>query len=123
MHRIRSVHRDIKNANILLHFPGISEGDSTKKLYYRELKEGMVEVKLADFGFSTILGINEFTKTQCGTPLNMAPEVLNGKYYNYKVDMWSLGVSMFEALLGTPPFFGKDRDELTHNINQGFIRL
>jgi serine/threonine protein kinase len=43
----------------------------------------------------------------------MAPELLNGKFYNYKVDMWSLGVSMFESLVGTTPFFGKDRDELT----------
>lgn len=81
------------------------------------MTEDKIEIKLADFGFSTILGQNEMTRTQCGTPLNMAPEVLNGKFYNYKVDIWSLGVSMFEALIGTPPFFGKDRDELTDNIN------
>lgn len=80
-------------------------------------------MRLADFGFSTILSKHEMTKTQCGTPLNMAPEVLNGKFYNYKVDIWSLGVSMFEAILGSPPFIGKDREELTSNINQGYIRL
>eukprot|EP00347_Sterkiella_histriomuscorum_P019965 403339616 len=122
MQRIRAVHRDIKNANILLHFCDYPQ-DLSNKFYQKPLSQGRVKVKLADFGFSTILGINEQTKTQCGTPLNMAPEVLNGQYYNYKVDMWSLGVSMFEALLGTPPFFGKDRDELTDNINQGLIRL
>ena len=53
------------------------------------------------------------TKTQCGTPLNMAPEILNGLFYNHKVDIWSLGVSMFEAVLSQPPFYGKDREELT----------
>lgn len=68
-----------------------------------------MEVKLADFGFSTILADEQMVKTQCGTPLNMAPEILNGKLYNYKVDIWSMGVSMFEALLGTPPFFGRDK--------------
>jgi serine/threonine protein kinase len=53
----------------------------------------------------------------------MAPEILNGKFYNYKVDIWSLGVSMFEALTGSTPFYGKDRDDLTQNVNQGIIRL
>ncbi len=53
----------------------------------------------------------------------MAPEVLNGMFYNHKVDIWSLGVSMFEALMGTTPFTGKDKEELTDNINRGLIRL
>jgi serine/threonine protein kinase len=43
----------------------------------------------------------------------MAPEILNGKFCDYKVDIWSLGVSMFEALIGAPPFYGKDKEELT----------
>ena len=47
----------------------------------------------------------------------MAPEILNAKDYNYKVDMWSIGVSLFEALFGTPPFFGTDKNDLTKNIN------
>ena len=53
----------------------------------------------------------------------MAPEILNGKQYAYKVDMWSIGVSMFEALIGQTPFFGTDRDDLTRNVNAGLIRL
>lgn len=53
----------------------------------------------------------------------MAPEILNGKYYNYKVDIWSFGVSMFEALLGRTPFTGRDREELTDNVNIGIIRI
>lgn len=53
----------------------------------------------------------------------MAPEILNGKQYTYKVDMWSIGVSMFEALIGHTPFFGTDRDDLTRNVNTGLIRL
>ena len=53
----------------------------------------------------------------------MAPEVLNGYVYNYKADVWSVGVSLFEALIGTTPFFGKDRDDLTDNVNIGLVRL
>jgi len=51
-------------------------------------------------------------KTICGTPLNMAPEILNGKSYNYKVDIWSLGSTLFELLTGYTPFFGKDKLDL-----------
>ena len=53
----------------------------------------------------------------------MAPEILNGRPYNYKVDMWSLGVSIFEALIGVTPFFGIDRNDLIRNINAGLIKF
>ncbi len=53
----------------------------------------------------------------------MAPEVLNGAKYNYKVDMWSLGSTLFEFLTGTTPFNGKDKDELVKNVNFGIVRF
>jgi serine/threonine-protein kinase ULK/ATG1 len=57
-----------------------------------------VLVKLGDFGFATTLGQDEMIKFYCGTPLNMAPEILNDQFYNHKVDVWSLGVALFEAI-------------------------
>jgi serine/threonine-protein kinase ULK/ATG1 len=55
-----------------------------------------VTIKIADFGFSKIYDPTELLmRTQCGTPLNMAPEVLNGEMYNFKADIWSAGVIMF----------------------------
>jgi serine/threonine-protein kinase ULK2 len=53
----------------------------------------------------------------------MAPEILNGQEYNYKVDLWSLGVSIFEALTGRTPFNGCDKEDLTRNVNAGVIHL
>ena len=53
----------------------------------------------------------------------MAPEVLNNKPYTYKADMWSIGVSMFEALFGIMPFIGTDKADLTRNINMGLTLL
>ena len=53
----------------------------------------------------------------------MAPEILNGHPYNYKADMYSFGVSMFEALMGVTPFFGSDKADLTRNVNTGLIRI
>lgn len=75
------MHRDFKLANILIH-------------------DG--EIKIADFGFSKLLGNNEdFTETMLGSPLNMAPEVLGGKKYDAKADIWSLGTCFYETLFGT----------------------
>ena len=45
----------------------------------------------------------------CGTPNYIAPEVLEGKGgHSYEVDVWSLGVIMFEMLVGYPPFFSEE---------------
>ena len=43
---------------------------------------GGIEVKLGDFGFATSIKEGETIKFYCGTPLSMAPEILNDKYYN-----------------------------------------
>ena len=70
-----------------------------KRLYLNSntnLTREKVVVKIADFGFSKMYDPQEvWMRTQCGTPLNMAPEVLNGEIYNFKADIWSLGVIMF----------------------------
>lgn len=108
------LHRDIKNANILLHLPPppsrTAAGEKLAKFrgarIIRELTDTLdssehrknVQVKLGDFGFATQLGEDEMIKFYCGTPLNMAPEILNDKFYNHKVDVWSLGVALFEAI-------------------------
>jgi len=62
-------------------------------------------IKIGDLGFAKILGDpTEFSTTYCGTPINMAPEVLNRATYNYKADIWSLGTVAFEMLTGYSPF-------------------
>jgi serine/threonine-protein kinase ULK2 len=63
-------------------------------------------VKIADLGFSKIQSNidSDLNTTYCGTPINMAPEVLNREQYNYKVDVWSVGTILFELLTGHSPF-------------------
>ena len=46
----------------------------------------------------------------------MAPELINGNNYDYKVDVWSLGTILFELLTGSFPFYGKNMKELKSNI-------
>ena len=56
--------------------------------------------------------------TFCGTLDYMAPEIITQKPYDLKVDIWCLGVLLFELLMGFPPFLGKSNDEKCNNIKK-----
>jgi len=47
-----------------------------------------------------------------GTPLYMAPELINDSEYSEKVDVWALGCIVFILLTGSPPFKGENREEM-----------
>ena len=71
------IHRDLKLQNILL------------------AKDGTI--KIADFGLAKILkDVGESTKTFCGTPTTIAPEIVEGKGCTFSADVWSLGCIFYE---------------------------
>ncbi|VDM93745.1 unnamed protein product, partial [Onchocerca ochengi] len=82
----------------------------SKNIAYRDLKpENLMltkigHLKLTDFGFAKI--ITDQTNTLCGTPEYLAPEVIIGNGYNKSVDWWSLGILIYEMVVGLPPFQG-----------------
>ena len=91
------IHRDIKPENILLDQEG--------------------RCKLADFGWSNFEEGNKFRDTYCGTPEYLAPEMVTKSGHNESVDIWALGVLLFEMLTGRTPFnYTGDRIQLFNNI-------
>ena len=98
---------DFIKKDIILHFiseicNGIQEIHKNK-LIHRDLKPdnifltGELIVKIGDFGIAKQLNnVNAYAKTQAGTMLYMAPEIINGQKYNNKVDIWSLGCIIHE---------------------------
>ena len=70
---------------------------------------------LADFGWSA-KGILEQRSTFCGTYEYMAPEMIAKETYNYKVDVWSIGVLLYEMLHGSAPFTGETLPEVQRKI-------
>ena len=99
IHSKKLIHRDLKPANIFL----------TKDLH----------IKIGDFGIARQLTtFKEYAKTQCGTMLYMAPEILNGEKYNYKVDSWSLGCIIYELCKLDFCFMSKSLIEIINNIKE-----
>ena len=63
-------------------------------------------LKIADFGFARNLQPLGLAETLCGSPLYMAPEILQFHKYDAKADLWSVGTILFELLVGRPPYNG-----------------
>lgn len=96
---------------------------SEKKIMHRDLKLDNIlihkgKIKVADFGFSKLLNDGALAKTLLGSPMNMAPEIYDGKAYDFKADVWSLGICLYQLLFrGQYPFTGKNIAGLFFNVN------
>lgn len=95
----------------------------SKQILYRDLKPENILIdqsgypKLTDFGLSKEnINTSNPTRTVCGTPDYIAPEVLLNKGHSLEIDWWSLGCIIYEMLTGVPPFYSTNRKAMLKNI-------
>ncbi|XP_039247785.1 RAC-gamma serine/threonine-protein kinase-like [Styela clava] len=104
LHKQNVIYRDLKLENLLLD----SEG----------------HIKITDFGLcKEEISYGGTTKTFCGTPEYLAPEVLEDNDYGRSVDWWGLGVVMYEMMCGRLPFYSRDHEVLFERILMEDISL
>ncbi len=100
LHAANIIYRDLKPENILVDLEG--------------------HIRLTDFGLSkdgiTGPGAEGGTKTFCGTPEYLAPEILDNKGHGKSVDWWSFGTLLYEMLCGLPPFYDTNIQKMYHKI-------
>ena len=100
------IHRDLKLENILIKYK-----DKEKKEY---------TVKLTDYGVSKrLFSLSKKCNTHIGTLTTMAPEILEGKNeYNYKCDLWSIGIIIYRLLFKESPYPGLTENAILNKIKK-----
>ncbi|XP_034851332.1 serine/threonine-protein kinase 33 isoform X3 [Mirounga angustirostris] len=98
---------------------------SVKHEHIIHLEQVFETPKVTDFGLAVKKhGRSEaMLQTTCGTPIYMAPEVINAHDYSQQCDIWSIGVIMYLLLCGEPPFLASSEEKLFELIRKGELHF
>ena len=122
LHKFGIIHRDIKTTNIMVEINSPvkksiisnSFGINDIQITYEDMSD--VNIKIIDFGLSRILGVNETTDDPYGSLCFKAPELILHKNYNFKVDVWAIGISLYYVVYKMLPFEEGTREDIKKAI-------
>ncbi|XP_017833377.2 serine/threonine-protein kinase 33 isoform X2 [Callithrix jacchus] len=114
LHNNDIAHRDLKLENILVKSSLIDDNNEIN-----------LNIKVTDFGLAVKKQSRREAMLQatCGTPIYMAPEVINAHDYSQQCDIWSIGVIMYMLLCGEPPFLASSEEKLFELIRKGELHF
>ncbi|XP_077819658.1 serine/threonine-protein kinase 33 isoform X4 [Macaca mulatta] len=114
LHNNDIVHRDLKLENIMV-----------KSSLTDDNNEINLNIKVTDFGLAVKKQSRSEAMLQatCGTPIYMAPEVINAHDYSQQCDIWSIGVIMYMLFCGEPPFLASSEEKLFELIRKGELHF
>lgn len=95
LHQSKIIYRDLKPENILIDEEGY--------------------IKLADFGLAKLIDEN-LANSFCGTPDYLAPEMINGTGHDHTLDWWTVGILIYEMIVGIPPFYNSNNNIMYNMI-------
>ena len=96
LHDQNIIYRDLKPENILIDKTGA----------FCVYNPGYL--CLTDFGLAKMISDENFAQSFCGTPEYLAPEIITGEGHNKPVDRWSVGILIYEMIVGIPPFYHRN---------------
>ena len=102
LHKYGIIHRDIKTTNIMVKNPWNDETNDN--------------IKIIDFGLSRVLGKEEMSLDPYGSLCFKAPELIQHIPYNFKVDVWAIGVTIYYLMFGCLPFEKGSKNDIKKSI-------
>jgi len=124
LHSSNIIHRDVKLENMLVQFPTEEDKENLNMM--------KAKIKITDFGLARYIKADKLAVSVLGNPINMDPYILKKMMridnnttfgYDQKADIWSLGTSTYELLIGCPAFDASSYEELFKKIENGEYRI
>lgn len=78
---------------------------------------------MTDFGLAKMISDENFAQSFCGTPEYLAPEIITGEGHNKPVDWWSVGILIYEMIVGIPPFYHRNQNTMYEIITKFPVRF